>query len=168
MKICPQKFRVLLVEDDNLLRETLVELLDFQPDIKVIGGVSSVAEAREYLRNERIDVVLLDYHLGNGLAFALIEDLAGFSIPPRLILLSTREISSSAMHRLATSGVEGVLWKNAGFRALTKAIRQAALEPSRAMNTKTGESALHFERPMFTNRQMDVARAVLMGCGTKQ
>jgi two-component system, NarL family, nitrate/nitrite response regulator NarL len=163
-----QKFRVLIVEDDNLLRETLVELLDLQPDIKVVGGVSSVADARDYLRNERIDVVLLDYHLTNGLAFALIEDLPRLPIPPRLVLLLSREMRSSAMHRLASKGVKGILWKNAGFRALTRAIRQAALDPSKAMYVKAGESAAHLEAPTFTNRQMDIARAVLMGCATKE
>ena len=57
--------RVLLVDDHQLLTDSLARLLTAEPDIEVVGIAGSVAETRR-LTARRMDVVLMDYRLPDG------------------------------------------------------------------------------------------------------
>ena len=61
----PDPIRVLLVDDQQLLTDSLARLLAAEPDIEVVGVAATVAEARAHAR-ERMDVVLMDYRLPDG------------------------------------------------------------------------------------------------------
>src|SRR5881227_4176485 len=60
-----KRIRVLLVDDHQLLTGSLSALLRHEPDIEVVGIAGTVAEAKAMSR-ERLDVVLMDYHLPDG------------------------------------------------------------------------------------------------------
>src|SRR4051794_12787819 len=55
--------RVLCVEDDPLLRAYLAARLEMEPDVEVRGLVATAGEALTFLREEPVDVILLDYQL---------------------------------------------------------------------------------------------------------
>ena len=57
--------RVLLVDDHQLLTDSLARLLAAEPDIEVVGIAASVAETRR-LASPAMDVVLMDYRLPDG------------------------------------------------------------------------------------------------------
>ena len=57
--------RVLLVDDHQLLTDSLARLLAAEPDIEIMGIAATVADAKE-LAHERMDVVLMDYRLPDG------------------------------------------------------------------------------------------------------
>jgi two-component system response regulator DevR len=54
--------RVLLVDDHQLLTDSLARLLTAEPDIEVVGIAASVAETRRQT-SPRVDVALMDYRL---------------------------------------------------------------------------------------------------------
>ena len=56
---------MLLVDDHQLLTDSLARLLGSEPDLEVVGIAGSVAEAKQLAR-ERMDVVLMDYRLPDG------------------------------------------------------------------------------------------------------
>jgi len=55
---------IMLVEDHALFRESVARFLDSDPGFKVVGGCATVDEAREFLLANRVDLVLLDFDLG--------------------------------------------------------------------------------------------------------
>ena len=55
---------ILIVDDHNLFRESLARLLDRESDFDVVGHVESIDEAFAILRKRRVDLVLLDFDLG--------------------------------------------------------------------------------------------------------
>ena len=59
-----QRIRILLVDDHILFREGLVRLLASEPDFEVVAQCSFIADALELLSHSDVDVVLLDYNLG--------------------------------------------------------------------------------------------------------
>ena len=61
----PKRIRVLFVEDHKLLADALSAMLSREPDMEVVGVAGTVAEAKTMSR-ERLDVVLMDYHLPDG------------------------------------------------------------------------------------------------------
>ena len=69
-----QSIRILLVDDHSLFRESLSRLLESEPEFIITGTCATVGEAMETLRREPVDVVLLDYDLGDEQGTALLDE----------------------------------------------------------------------------------------------
>jgi two-component system, LytTR family, response regulator len=67
--------RTLIVDDNIPIQNTLISLLEKNPDYIVIGACSSITEARVLLSTTSCDVVLLDIELEDGNAFDLLRTL---------------------------------------------------------------------------------------------
>ncbi len=167
MRLLPERAKVLIVEDDSLLSESLTELLDFQPDLKVIAGVSTLSEAQQVLATQTVDVILFDYDLGNEFALAFLARTAELNPSPSVLVLA-REISFLCIDCLEAKGAKGIFLKATGFRDLIKAIRQLVMQPAGPFCVKYRTMPGVTSRRLFTKRQLDVASAVLMGQATKE
>ena len=56
--------RILLIDDHALFRESVGRLLGSEPGFRVVGGCASVDAGLALLRQEHVDIVLLDFDLG--------------------------------------------------------------------------------------------------------
>src|SRR5256885_4075298 len=61
-----RRIKVVIVENHQLVSESLGMLLDGQPDMEVVGKATSVAEAGELPRHLSPDVVVMGFHLDDG------------------------------------------------------------------------------------------------------
>jgi len=156
--------KMLLVDDHALFRQALSELIRLLPDMQVVGSVGTVAEALQFLQLNEVDLVLLDYDLGDELAFNLLEQLPNSDTRPQIVILSAG-MSGAAVRRLLASGVVAIVWKHTAFRDFVEAIREplAGKEPAICPSPKQA-----FILPTFTDRQRAVARSALMGFSTKE
>jgi DNA-binding NarL/FixJ family response regulator len=128
--------RVLLVDDDPLVRSALTLMLGGQPDLEVVGeaadGRAGVARARDL----RPDVVLMDIRMPvlNGLEATRI--LHSEPNPPRVIVLTTFDADEYVVEAIA-SGADGFLLKDTPPSQIVEAIRKVVdgepmLSPSAA------------------------------------
>ncbi|GCD95934.1 response regulator [Embleya hyalina] len=119
--------RVLLADDQALLRGTFKLLIDSAPDMEVVGEAANGAEAVELARSRRADVVLMDIRMPvlDGIeATARIcadEDLAGV----RILILTTFEVDEHLVDALR-AGAGGFLGKGVDPPDLLDAIRTVA------------------------------------------
>jgi DNA-binding NarL/FixJ family response regulator len=119
--------RVLLVDDQNLIRAGIRVLIDSAPDLEVIGEAGNGREAVALARSARADVVLMDIRMPDmdGIeATRLItedEDLAGV----RVLILTTFEIDENVLRALR-AGASGFLSKGVQRAELLEAIRVVA------------------------------------------
>ncbi|WP_431044831.1 response regulator [Streptomyces sp. P1-3] len=119
--------KVLLADDQALLRSAFRVLVDSEPDMEVVGEASDGAEAVALARAERADVVLMDIRMPgtDGLtATRMISedpDLAGV----RVVMLTTFEVDEYVVESLR-AGASGFLGKGAEPQELLAAIRVAA------------------------------------------
>ncbi|WP_134740955.1 response regulator transcription factor [Nocardioides sp. 503] len=165
--------RVLIVDDDPLVRSALSLMLGGQTDVEVVGeaadGRAGVALARELAP----DVVLMDIRMPrlNGLdATQVLRDEAR---PPRVIVLTTFDADEHVLGALA-AGADGFLLKDTPPAQILDAIRKVAsgepiLSPSATrtlidrVRTESGDGrAAEAERrlALLTDRERDVALAV--------
>ncbi|HEX3250966.1 MAG TPA: response regulator transcription factor [Pyrinomonadaceae bacterium] len=123
MEPAPQKIRLLIVNDQLVVREGLRLLIENHPGIKVVSMASSPAEAIEIAARETIDLIVLDLELGGRSALSCIPQLrASAKTAPVLVLTGLR---NSEVHQQAVQlGAMGVVLKEDAADRLIKAIRK--------------------------------------------
>ncbi len=117
--------RVLVVDDDALVRSGLVMILGGAPDIEVVGqavdGRDGVTAAREH----RPDVVLMDIRMPRMNGLDATEHIGSWEHPPKVIVLTTFDADDFVVRALG-AGASGFLLKDTAPAAIIDAIRRVA------------------------------------------
>jgi DNA-binding NarL/FixJ family response regulator len=117
--------RVLLADDQSLVRAGFRMLIESAPDLEVVGEAADGAQAVSLARSTRADVVLMDIRMPNldGVAATRMitedDDLAGV----RVLILTTFERDEEYVFRALRAGASGFLGKSAEPERLLDAIR---------------------------------------------
>ena len=166
--------RLLLLDDHTLFRESLSRLLDAETDFEMVGQCSSIEEALAILRTESVDLVLLDYDLGNHLASEFLNRARAEGLSPT-VLLVTAGISSAESVQLLNNGASGLFLKHSPPALLTEVIRKVHAGETwvdqKCLREIVHVAARPEAAPMsktFTARERDVLRGVFEGLGNKQ
>jgi DNA-binding NarL/FixJ family response regulator len=123
--------RVLLVDDQELVRTGFAMVLDAQPDIEVVGEAGDGAQAVDRLRTVPADVVLMDVRMPRMDGIEATRRITGGSGggtggsgngTPKVIILTTFDLDEYAFAAIK-AGAAGFLLKDAGPNQLVEAIR---------------------------------------------
>ncbi|MEU3225756.1 response regulator transcription factor [Streptomyces sp. NPDC006976] len=119
--------KVLLVDDQALLRSAFRVLVDSEPDMRVVGEAADGAQAVEVARTERPDVVLMDIRMPgtDGLTATRMISADPDLADVRVVMLTTFEVDEYVVQSLR-AGASGFLGKGAEPDELLNAIRIAA------------------------------------------
>jgi DNA-binding NarL/FixJ family response regulator len=116
--------RVLVVDDQQIVREGLATILDLLPDVTVIGTAANGEEALELVARRRPDVVLMDLHMpvldGVGATRRIVAEQPSSAV----LILTTFGEDEDALEALR-AGARGVLTKDAGREEISRALHQA-------------------------------------------
>ncbi len=118
------KTQLLLLDDHALFRVMLSRLLETEPDFRVVAQCSSTQEALGALGRSHVDLVLLDYDLGNretGLQFIRRAREAGYK---SRIFIVTAGMNDADYVRALGLGICGIFLKHSSPELLTEAIHK--------------------------------------------
>jgi len=165
--------RVLVADDQQLLRAGFRVILEAEPDIEVVGEAVDGVEAVELAGSARPDVVLMDIRMPRLDGLAATEQLVRRPDPPRVVVLTTFDQNEYVVRALK-AGAYGFLLKDAPPSRMIAAIRAAAsgealIEPSitRRLIERFAVTEPAATAPTvldsLTDRERDVLRLVARG-----
>jgi DNA-binding NarL/FixJ family response regulator len=120
--------RVLIADDQDIVRAGLRMILDAQPGIEVVGEAADGREAIALARSLRPDVCLFDIRMPEVDGIEATRQLAGPDVedPLAVVVITTFDLDQY-VHGALKAGARGFLLKDAGPALLTQAIHAAAL-----------------------------------------
>ena len=121
----PASIRVFLLDDHEIVRRGLRELLEDEPDLEVVGESGSAQEAARRILALRPDVAVLDGRLPDGSGMDICRDLRSRD-PSIQVLVLTSYDDDEAVFAAIMAGASGYVLKQIGGTDLVNAIRRVA------------------------------------------
>jgi DNA-binding NarL/FixJ family response regulator len=170
--------RVVLVDDQTLVRQGVRGLLELVPDIQVVGEASDGEEALEAVPRLKPDVLLLDIRMPRLSGTAVLEALSEAGTLPPTLVLTTFDDGDAAIAAIK-AGARGLMLKDVSLEDLAQAIRslaenktafQPAMTESLSSAIRRGPSASSDKdaADTLTAREKDVLHLICAGYSKKE
>ncbi|WP_026416916.1 response regulator transcription factor [Actinomadura oligospora] len=153
--------RVLLAEDQGMMRGALALLLDLEDDIEVVAQVADGAEALPAALETRPDVAVLDIEMPNRTGLDVAADLRR-DLPSCRVLIVTTFGRPGHLRRAMEAGARGFLVKDGPIEDLVSAIRRV-LAGEQVVDPALATAALSVGPNPLTDRERDVLTAAADG-----
>lgn len=161
--------KVLLVDDDKLILQSLKITLTNEPDMTVIGAISNGQEALEICKKDLPDIILMDIQMPN-IDGILSTRLIKEQFPNVLIMMLTTFADQAHIKEAMAVGASGYLLKTDPLSELANRIRMLQAGTG-IMSADALKQLTQKENPSLktlTPRELDIARLVAQGLSNKE
>jgi len=162
--------RILIVEDHAMFAEALAQALRSESDLSVVGIAGGLTAARNFLRQQTVDVVLMDHRLPDGDGLVGARQIRREHPRTQVILVTAtddRQLVADAL----VAGCAGFLSKQESLIHLPGAIRNAVVGTrslSPGMATRLLETPQRPAPHGLTERELDILRLLAHGWSNEQ
>ncbi len=169
--------RVLVVDDQTVVREGLVSILSFQSDITIVGQARDGVEAIAIARQDKPDVILLDLVMPRQDGLDSITQLREVA-PNAKILILTGYADPERVFRAIKAGAIGYLLKDSTWEQLLQAIRDVSMGQSyidssiaikviQEINTEAHPIPINHSL-VLTDRELQTLRLIAKGLSNQE
>lgn len=152
--------RLLLADDEDLIRGALASLLDLEDDLQVVAQAGTTTAAIDQAREHRPDIAVLDLEMPPADGLHAAESIIA-ELPTRVVLV-TRHARPGVLRRALATGVVGFVPKTTAASELADILRRVAAG-NRYVDPDIAASALTEAACPLTARELDVLRAARTG-----
>ncbi len=174
-----KRTKIVIIEDNRLLREGLAVMLKEQPDITVASALSN-GDALLRTKKLKPDIILLDFVLKSRTSLRLVHSIKSIFPAARIIVMDLAPIQPTLIEYVR-AGVAGFVLKDATFRDFLQTIRDVAhgkkVLPSLMTSSLFSEIATNatdkgkgspFRSVRMTSREREVIELIAEGLSNKQ
>ena len=169
----PPTIRVLVADDQTLVRTGFRVILEAEGDIEVVAEADTGVEAIRQAQLTRPDVILMDIRMPELDGLSATEEILRHPDPPTIVVLTTFD-QNEYVYRALRAGAAGFLLKDAPSTRLIAAVRAAATGDSLIEPSITQRLVERFIEPVaaaglpprlaaLTARELDVLRLIARG-----
>ena len=168
----PQKIRVMLVDDHNVVRSGLATFLKAYDDLELVGEARNGLEAVDICRQKKPDVILMDLMMPEMDGIAATRAILAETPDIKIIAMTSFEEEQLVKGVLAAGAISYLL-KNVTSDELARAIREAVSGRS-TLSPEAASALVHATRPTnqpsydLTEREMEVLNLVVQGHSNQQ
>ena len=139
--------RVLLAEDQAMVRGALFALLKLESDLDVIGSAADGEEAWTFIERDKPDILVTDIEMPRLTGLELAQRIRDRGVDCKVVIVTTFA-RPGFLRRALDSGVSGYLLKDAPAEQLAEALRKVhrggrAIDPQLALEAWSGEDPLN-------------------------
>lgn len=171
----PPKSKVLIVEDHEIFRLGIRELINHEPDLTVCGEAEDVDSARTLIRKLHPDMIIIDITLKKSNGMDLIKEITTHHKGIKMLVLSMHDELLYA-ERSLQAGAQGYIMKQETSRSIVKAIRHILagniyvsqeIMDNLLKRVRTGQDSLE-KSPVdnLSDRELEVLRMIGHGRST--
>jgi DNA-binding NarL/FixJ family response regulator len=167
--------RVILVDDQMLVRNGIRGLLDLTSDIRVVAEAANTAEAMSVIEQVEADVLLLDVRMPNASGIELLQR-AQCKLPPTILLTTFDD--DDALFDGMRAGARGFLLKDISLERLADGIRSIVAGETLFRPALTERTRAAFEKPAsaqslavgipLTSRETEILALMAAGCNNAE
>jgi len=168
--------RVLIVDDHPMMRQGLAQLIDNEPDLKVVAEADTGGQGLDIVVAQKLDLAVVDISLPDKNGLELIKDMR--AVKPELpILIVSMHDEALYAERVLRAGARGYIMKQEGGKKLLQAIRQVLTGQiyvsekmsARILETFSGRRPDETASPVtrLSDREFEVFQLIGQGRGTK-
>lgn len=158
--------RVLLAEDQQMLRGALTSLLSFEPDLEVIAEVSDGQKAWDYIQQELPDVCLVDIEMPNLSGLELAEKIKEAHLPCKVMIVTTFA-RPGYLQKAMDCEVHGYLLKDEPIDYLIATIRKI-MQGEKVVSKDLAATLFMKEHNPLNEREIAVLQLVKEGLTTQE
>ncbi|WP_372350855.1 response regulator [Streptomyces sp. KL116D] len=181
----PEPVRVVIVDDEQLVRLALRLVIDGEPDLTVVAEAADGDAALTVVEEQRPDVVLMDIRMPGRDGLSTTRELLTRPVPPRVLMLTTFDSDDLVLGALCAGALGFVLKDTPPARILdavrtvadgnpvlspaaTARVIAAATGPQSSEARRSSREAARRQLSALTERELDTARAIADGLGNPE
>ncbi|MFD0434325.1 DNA-binding response regulator [Streptomyces sp. WAC 01325] len=181
----PEPVRVVIVDDEQLVRLALRLVIDGEPDLTVVAEAADGDAAITVVDQQRPDVVLMDIRMPGRDGLSTTRELLSRPAPPRVLMLTTFDSDDLVLGALRAGALGFVLKDTPPARILdavrtvadgnpvlspaaTARVIAAATGPQSSEARRSSREAARKQLSALTERELDTARAIADGLGNPE
>jgi two-component system response regulator DesR len=157
--------RLLIADDEEMLRSALASLLALEDDLTVVAEAATSTDAVRLAREHRPDIAVLDLEMPPADGLRAAEEIRA-ELPTQIVLV-TRHARPAVLRRALAAGVRGFVPKTTPAARLAEIIRDIAAG-RRYVDPDIAASALTEDECPLTDRELEVLRAARTGASVNE
>jgi DNA-binding NarL/FixJ family response regulator len=162
-----KKIRILVVDDQAVVRQGFVALVNLVPDMMVIAEATNGKQAVEQFRIHQPDITLMDLRMPVMSGVEAISAIRREFPQARIIVLTTFD-GDEDIYRSLQAGAQGYLLKDMFFNELEEAVRKVHAGLRRIPNVVADRLAERMGSSDLTGRELEVLEEIVKGKSNKE
>jgi DNA-binding NarL/FixJ family response regulator len=167
MAMDANKIRIMVVDDQAVVRQGFVSLIKTVPDMEIVGEGSNGQEAVDLFRRLRPDITLMDLRMPGVSGAEAITQIRAESPGARIIVLTTFD-GDEDIYRAVQAGAQGYLLKDMFFEELEAAIRKVHAGARLIPGSVAERLAARMSSSELTGRELEVLRQIVDGKSNRE